>query len=361
MCSAFAYLTFIEFYIAESVPKICTETSAMKVLFALFLVYSNIAMAEPGFWPIQHEKVPEKVRLAAKSVYQVYLPSAQAEWLAIHEVPSQKPYLRQRFPEDDRQLLIFQELSLCEQQMWDKCRYSVSKMPAATLYAIENNQFVSVTHSLIYYVQRLIYLQGIKKPEILGLKIPAVISDGKKLFPVFLKVSKAKIETVEVLQKQLRRHPTAGFEEDFDGIVFEVEGFKAKEVLKIAKDTPKPGDKIYALGFPAATNNRKQFFNVPDSNGKSLYVTMGEAIDGKEMIKRRIKGIDVEVTDEELRRYVAFGGDGAVGLSGGAMVNQEGEVVGVVHSIHPHYNKLTTKEEILKMMIMGMNIHFLLE
>lgn len=333
----------------------------MKLMLGLFFLYSYIAAAEPGFWPVQSEKVPEKVRVAAKSVYEVYLPSSVVQWNHLYEIPAVRQVTRERFHDDFKVLLINQELNLCEQQRIQKCYYSTGPVVAATVFAVENNQYISVTHSIEPFVDRLILRYGMHAPEILNLKIPAVIRSGHQYVGVYLKVSRIKKETVELLQKQLSRHPEAGFAEDFDGVVFTMEGFQSKEFLKIAKTVPTPGEKLYALGYPEATSSRKKFFNVPDATGKNLSVTMGQAIDNKEMVKRRFGGVEIEVADEVLRRYITFSGDGAMGMSGGPIVNQEGEVVGHTHSLFSLEKKLKTKESILDILIMGMNIQFLFE
>lgn len=317
-------------------------------------------MAEPGFWPLKSEKVPEKVKLAAKSVYEVYLPGRVTQWNHLHELPLVRREIRQEFGAL-YQALINQEMNLCEQQRIARCRYSVAQIVGATVFAIENNQFVSVTHSIEPYVDRLILFYGMKKPEIMNLKIPAVLRNGNQYVPVYLKVSKVKTETVEVLQQQLSRHPTAKFEEEFDGIVFTIEGFKAKDFLKIAKEAPTAGEKLYALGYPEATNNRKSLFNVPDADGKNMIATMGESIDSKDMVKIRYSGYEVEVPEQVLSRFITFQGDGNVGMSGGPIVNENGEVVGHTHSIYPHHVKRNTKENLLNSILVGMNIHFLLK
>lgn len=328
----------------------------MNAFFIGLLLYSNIALAEPGFWQVAHEKVPEKVKLASKNVYEVYLPGPDVRVDRISNIPQARRMIRQRFSEF-KQLLANKELDLCEQQQVHQCFYTSGDVVGATMFALEDGRMASVVHPLMIYVQRQIYLYEIKTPDILKLKIPAVIRlQNNQFVSVFLKIDRIKKEMIEMLQKQIKQHPDAVLDTDFDGVIFSVEGFKPQSGLKIAGARSRDGENIYALGFPAVTSNRSKFAKVPDSNGKGLFVTMGKEINLQQLAKENSSS---EIDSSFNNRFVIFKGDGAVGMSGGPIVNANGEVVGITHSIFP--NAITQPADLEKLRLLGMDIFFLLK
>lgn len=338
----------------------------MKALLALILICSNMALAEPGFWPLKHEKVPEKVRLAAKSVYEVYLPSDYAKWIELREVPSIRNRLSQITRDERKQLLIRQELNQCEEARTAKCFLTTGLFVGATMFSLEDGRMASVVHSIQPMLERA--LQQQHNP--LNLKIPAVIRIGANSYKgIYLKISKIKTEILEVLQQGKQRHPSAGFANDFDGVILTIEGYKPEGGLKIAKEAPAYGELIYALGFPEATNNRMKLLKVPDSNGVDLRVMFGPKMDFKEVMKeiltsRRLSLEDFELANADngwtfLSRYISFAGDGAVGMSGGPIVDSNGDLVGITHSVF--LQDRDTAEKIKATRIMGMDIWFLLK
>lgn len=113
------------------------------------------------------------------------------------------------------------------------------------------------------------------------------------------------------------------------------------EPLPLSPASAALGEKLYILGFPTATFDRKETFNLPDSNGRDLHLSMGERISLDEALARLSKLNSVVgnlgkniANDPTLRaewekttQFVLA--DGENGNSGGPILNAKGEVTGI--------------------------------
>jgi hypothetical protein len=109
---------------------------------------------------------------------------------------------------------------------------------------------------------------------------------------------------------------------------------KGKPLWPADKST-QVGDRVYAVGYPAATNDRQKNFAAPDSLGNSLYVTKGRTFNVKEYSRRT----GIEFTPDGavyFDRYFVFADcDGQHGMSGGPILNEKGQVVAIIATIDP--------------------------
>jgi len=114
--------------------------------------------------------------------------------------------------------------------------------------------------------------------------------------------------------------------------------------LKIATRLPEVGDVVYGLGYPRKTKDRHSTFGTEDSDGKQIWVSKGHVISTAEWARR----IDPDMPPLVKLAYDAYmimtDFDVEHGDSGGPILNEQGEVVGVIQAMYPD---LTTPHQIL--------------
>lgn len=101
--------------------------------------------------------------------------------------------------------------------------------------------------------------------------------------------------------------------------------------LKVSTQPASPGEQAYMVGSPRKTEGRNNF-HAQDSDGESILISKGTIL-GSESLMRRVEqgGIYVNetYTKEILSNRIALTADGAPRMSGAAILNSKGEVIGV--------------------------------
>ena len=94
-----------------------------------------------------------------------------------------------------------------------------------------------------------------------------------------------------------------------------------------------PGTPVFLIGFPKPTDNRFTDFQAPDSNGIDQYLTFGEVLQAESLIEQfELSPLTLKFALEEDYKYT-LNTDCEQGMSGGALVNQAGEFIGLTQGI----------------------------
>lgn len=114
---------------------------------------------------------------------------------------------------------------------------------------------------------------------------------------------------------------------------------KMGEPLKQAVDSLQSGSKVYMVGFPMPTTDRKKF-GALESDGVSKYVSQGHILsfeEVKNIAQKKFGGVQDILLNELITNLVISSADGAPGLSGAPTLNENGEYIGVYTSGAPQY------------------------
>lgn len=106
------------------------------------------------------------------------------------------------------------------------------------------------------------------------------------------------------------------------------------EPLPIAGHSLKDGEQAFIVGVPKRTEDRA-IFNAADADGTSIRISRGTAMGSRHLMERLEKAgfyTNETTTSRMLEEGTALTADGAPRLSGGAILNVNGEVVGVYTS-----------------------------
>ncbi len=331
----------------------------MYVRYFLFLAlsvlaWSNLASSEPGFWPIEHAKVPEKVRDASRFVFQVSVPVASKHQIEYSKIEATKRDLATTYQSGKisqaHYLLLLQELDRClknENQDYF-CTISSEDIGGGTIFSLGNQQVATALHVVAPFLRRMLEQSEVKELSesqqlrfLQQVRIPVVIEESVGQYRrVYLTINTLTKAAFNIIKDEAN---TKFFHKLFsDAIILNVDGMDVGSGLKIAKSTTTTAEHLYALGFPNQTTNRHSYFNVPDADGYGLRVTIGEKRDFIRFFNELVefKGIEkvAELTSDE-KSYVSrmhfVATDLNSGMSGGPLLNLNGEVVGVVHSLVP--------------------------
>ncbi len=103
--------------------------------------------------------------------------------------------------------------------------------------------------------------------------------------------------------------------------------------LQISVAIPNLNEKVFQVGYPWQTNDRKRLDpNISDSNGKSLYFSEGQ-VRGNEL-EFIMESCPKELGDS-YQGIIVTHADGKQGMSGGPVLNELGEVIGIFNYSFP--------------------------
>lgn len=326
----------------------------VRLLFILafsVLSGSNLASAAPGFWPLEHANVPEKVREAAQSVFQVFVPVASNFLIDFAKIEEAKQDLSKKRQlgqiVEPHYLLMLQELERCsknENQHYF-CTISVQGMGIGTAFSLGHQQIATALHNIVPFLERVLHQSEIKALSesqqfrfLKNVRIPVVIEEKVGQYKkVFLQINEL---TQQAFQFIKNRNNEKFFHQLYtDAVVLNVEGMEVGDGLKIAKSSA-IDERLYALGFPEKTTDRLSHFNTPDADGNSLRVAIGQKKDFMHFFKElaEFKGEkEPAPLSKEEKTYVdrihITASDSSVGMSGAPLLNADGQVVGLVHNL----------------------------
>lgn len=316
------------------------------------LAWPNLASAEYGFWPLNSAQIPEAVKAAAQSVYKVYTSSQ-------YSITIEKSKLKNLTEEELKKLIrydemtgeqvqvLLQEFEICVKRREDLfCTFSTATNQA-TVFALADGRMVTSVHVFAQYFNRIIEKPSFRlrsdedKMQYLSqIEIPAALVDKENnLQGVRFKIDQITdyAKAIIITGQSVRSFPE-------DGLVLTVKGFEPKTGLKLAPAVSNAGEDLYALGFPAKTDNRG-LLECPDADGEQLCVTFGKKMSLEEYKTLTPPFRQLPIYDQKIihKTMVSFRGDAGPGMSGGPIVNAKGEWVAITHSLikNPQNHDLT--------------------
>lgn len=304
----------------------------------VFILYSFCSFAEPGFFAIDDSSIPTAVRQAAQSVFKVVTPDSENHQpTAVIDMATELSQYEHKWDADSWEQ---SQLEFCKNNQVRFCPVFPKMSNGSGFLAQDDHTVYSVLHNFNDFLAVQVQKQSLFTSQEIrtGLKsqaLPLVMVSANQDI-VF--ASKTNVATMahfnanfDLFNLDLGNN-TFSFRLS-DRVRLKVATPLRAQPLKIASQLPKPGDRVYGVGFPAQTTNRKLKFGAKDSDGENLWISKGHVISTEEWMKRN----DVDLPDAVKKAYddymVLVDFDVEHGDSGGPILNEKGEVVGVIETI----------------------------
>lgn len=288
------------------------------------------ASAERGFWKLEQVPANPKALEAAKSIFQVTVPTGDPVKVDLKRFPS--PLLAMQSLKDNvhlnagERMLRERALEKCFRQRKDVC-ILLSTFELGTAFLVGNK----TTLVSVFHVFRDLLRSKSEK------SFAMVIQDrtGKIVFGSDIgDIAHVEFAHPSALQATDRTSPIV------DAIEFKLsKSLSAYEPLAIGNDADlKIGDTVLNIGYPGPTYDRAKTLSKPDSDGVSQLATYGTVLDYGEYLRRT--GKDITKVKPDLMALIKAAtfysdSDSYPGMSGAPALNSKGEVVGMVIGSFP--------------------------
>lgn len=311
-----------------------------------------------GFRLLSDKSTPAYLRSAAQSVFEVRVPSISPESFRVMDLESEEfrdfqkiinSLPEEKFSKQER-VVVEKQIEYCRRQNNSHACDIMLHIEKGTSFLAggDGSYLLTNAHVVDRYLTSMAKAEGKSVPEYLERPqwVPIFIFDSSGnlvLDPYLNYPALVKFGTPSLMTLLLGSFGR-WYSEDSDYVVLKLPKVLGKP-LKIAKSF-EPGDNLYHLGFPACTGcdanpnktdpeenrDRKHFGN---SNGKDLYWNPPGKSYSVEQASQILKTPPDFFERSNLKSWIFFSSDGQVGMSGGPIINEKGEVVGVYAGSKP--------------------------
>jgi hypothetical protein len=306
------------------------------------LFYSGVqALALPGFYDPQAVDAPKVVKRIAPSVFEIfsvdddnfsnlstpYLIALRKKWM------DQEPLLAipwGSLPPWNQKAYL--QLKFCEFFRISPCVGSDSFAKGTAFSFLKPGVFATAFHVInsslrSQYISQ--YLFNPKSPRFnlvdffSGRYVMAVLGNNKYFNSPY------GFDGEKVVVPELFPFLSSG---SLDGVLLSYPSIKKQiPVLQPSPRGSQVGDKIYFLGYPVVTSNRRGKYNAPDSDGQQIYYTKGKVVPLLEKLDDESQGHAYK--DEMSQNLVVTDADCERGMSGGPAFNEQGQIVGITKAM----------------------------
>lgn len=274
-----------------------------------------------GFYSPDSKEIPEVIAKAKNSVFRLIAFQGNKNDfkemfgdISIEEAISKvKAAPEEKISELERSLLIFQ-LTKCLRLRMDPCQLE-EDVSEGTAFVTGDGKEVRTS---LHVVEEQVKEANKKSDKSIDFLL---LNDKNK---IVYDPSKQKAKLVAV--------PNAAYEAgaDSDQVLIKLEKPIAPG-LKVSPQPASPGEQAYMVGSPHKTEGRNNY-NAQDSDGESILISKGTILGPETLMKRAEQAgiyVNQTYTKEILSNRIALTADGAPRMSGAAILNSKGEVIGV--------------------------------
>lgn len=337
------------------------QVSSLVLLWTLLSVVTlnvTLAHAEPirteiGFKKIEDPALPAQVRATSDSVFEIRIVSEEnlEDIVVLNLTEPKNKDIDQRMREnpnlDELERIVFiKQFERCRREQIETACPLYTGIEKATGFLVKDgSQIMTNAHVVNRILKLQARQQGKPVPELLKtspwVSVFLFNKEGKLVFDPYLnRPSLVKFETPSKLGLT---SPSGWYAEDTDYVVVQLPKVLGKP-LKIAA-AAKTGEMLYRLGYASCTGcelnpnqanpelNRDRGAGL-NSNGVGLYWSRGksQALDVVQSLLR-IPSEFFSLSKKE--NFLFFAADAQIGMSGGPILNEAGEVVGVFAGSKP--------------------------
>lgn len=354
----------------------------VKIVTCLILACATwiSAWADPGFYPADAKEIPSEVATAAAKVLKIYRVAARPlAIIAAEEIPLLEKLLRgdptrilERLNVGDPSVV---DLWLHDLKTWDRTKdFPLSIGTVGSAFVISPGVLVTARHFFQAEKANKRFTHALSVAEARqnligpGERILLRNAAGKFLVDthdtpnVFSEVKfSGHSREAERLGPQYRGIESSSLSLMLDFVAIEVKHFETGPyLLDLAKSHPAPGSPVFAAGYPLPTTGR-QPEKALNSDGKSLRISSGsilfEAPRAYQEFLRGLPGNDAG-RGLYLDSLALTNLDFHSGLSGGPILNRDGEVVSLASTVR-HDPGLPTSERFSVAVSFGPNLSVL--
>lgn len=308
-------------------------------LSAVACLFSLQAWTKPGFHPVDDLQVPAPVQESSQAVFKLRAPTLQF----VPDSPTGQSilgYYKRLLAtlDSDEKELLEPQIQTCQQYPQQNC---VIYGQGTAFLAGESDSLWTTLHSIdmfaLFMGQQLgIYFEdGLSQEEFVTLQtihfpLRLLNQQGREIFG-----GPEDFATIAHLDESFfNGKPLSSDENASDYVILKLSRpLKKIEPLRFKDSSPTAGTLTYLLGYPKSTADRTTY-GVPDSDGKSLRVSIGPILELREALQRQGRGAEGS-RPQSAQPGIYVDGDCLSGNSGGPLLNSSGEVLGLYHSSAP--------------------------
>ena len=321
------------------------KSSILRVIRMLLVIcwatvpfYAN---AERGFWRLEQAPTSPKILEAAKSIFQITVPTGELVKVDLKRFPSALLAMQSLKDHADlnsgERLLRERALTKCFKQKKDVCSL-LSTFELGTGFLVGDRMtLVSAFH---------VFRDVLRSQSEKSFSIIIQDRNGKIIFGSDVgDVANVAFAHSSALQTADKTSPIV------DAIELKLsKALSGFEPLTVGNDGDlKTGDAIINIGYPGPTYDRAKVLAKPDSDGVSQLATYGNVIDYSDYFKRT--GKDINKVQNDLITLIKAAtfytdSDSYFGMSGAPALNSIGEVVGMVIGSYPVDGSASTQTSV---------------
>lgn len=313
----------------------------------LFLQFSGIAYGNPGFLPTTDKTIPESVVSASGRVYKITSQGGRLDRVILMSDAAQVKSAQNHFAGDDKWWQKTQldsctnnRLQVCPifDQMGDGSAFTLNTPDSMYTNLHNFYEVISANYSLDKNATSEIILKR-------NLHVPLLFALTDQNGKSVVDTSKTTIGTLEFFNSS--PHLLGGDISNMNNVLGRASDVVRVHLpnttalpLSISKTSVKQGDTVYLLGYPMATSNRSSVGAV-DSDGNSLRISVGNVISFADWKLRTGNNFGAQEESILQENMIFFDADCEHGNSGGPLVNENGEVVGIFMALYRDTQKGT--------------------
>ncbi len=310
----------------------------LSTCFTVVTIAAFKASAVPGFLKIGDNSIPQAVKEASKAVFRIYSQGGKFDQ-SLNMADATTVQAARELLKDDRWELM--QIEYCEKHKIQICHLFVETGQGTLFLAKNQNTGFTNLHNFFQILSKQVQERNsVTRTE---------INDTLNLTPLFFGTTDTENQ-FNMFNPKTDFAQLIFFNPDvtlFDGTkeamlkplgrlsdVLQINFSKPHQgsFLKIADKKPKVGDKLYLIGFPIATGDRK-LLGVEDSDGTSISFSAGKMIDVSTWSKLTGNSLNSITLDLFDRHMILADFDCEHGNSGGPILNEQGEVVGIMMAL----------------------------
>lgn len=304
---------------------------------------NSLSPSHLGFFEPSSTLIPDSIREASKSVVLIAVPygekvsvkdlfkgkSVQEAITFVENLP-----LQQASNKADKDIFLYM-LRQCSNKSNDECLIYNGDMFSSGYVVDDGSKIRTAFHEIRHLVNGNSLKTQNPNDSTLSIEIPVFVYDSN--FNLIASPNEGSLSTAKFPKQNLSAYNPKGVTLPNDDLAELRFNKHLAQPLKNATIAGKIGDSIFIAGYPLKTEDRKAF-GLPDSPGMTLRISTGKILTLDDAYRKM--GTSPETIPEYIKQHyrngmITFDADGAPGLSGGATLNANGEVIGTYTAGYP--------------------------